>query len=338
MVEIEVCAPYMKAFMPMVYWSVLFNVLTFVVFPRINAQVKSISAWKKSQKNEVRHLASLDWDVRCTSILNAFSVFSIVSYCLFVQPDGLVWYDIKQNSLLGTMAMQMCGGYFICDFIVVIICRNYYPGVSDYVIHHIVAISAFVLADKESALVWFANVRLLSEFSTPFVNMRWMLLQVNLRQTVIYSVNRHMTFWAFLLFRILPIPIYWGACYYHYGSKDWNHLGWQAKVVAFLSGVALDFLNINWFLKLARGIQHTTTTTTNKKDENTGVLKSEDPTEGSIFGRVNVKTKILIEEMRRKSYEKIYSFNAERRRLVDATLVKFRSHIETHGGSIRNRN
>lgn len=48
------------------------------------------------------------------------------------------------------MAMQMCGGYFITDFIVVIICRNYYPGVTDFVIHHIVAISAFVLVHHHS--------------------------------------------------------------------------------------------------------------------------------------------------------------------------------------------
>ena len=41
--------------------------------------------------------------------------------------------------------MLMCGGYFITDFIVVIICRNYYPGVTDFVVHHIVAISAFIL-------------------------------------------------------------------------------------------------------------------------------------------------------------------------------------------------
>ena len=58
--------------------------------------------------------------------------------------------DVNSQSELSKMAMQMCGGYFITDFIVVIICRNYYPGVSDFVIHHIVAISAFVLVHHYS--------------------------------------------------------------------------------------------------------------------------------------------------------------------------------------------
>ena len=38
-----------------------------------------------------------------------------------------------------------------------------------------------------------------------------------------------------------------------------------------------------------------------------GMAKSEDPTEGSIFGRVNVKTIMLIEKIRRTSYEKLNS-------------------------------
>ena len=38
-----------------------------------------------------------------------------------------------------------------------------------------------------------------------------------------------------------------------------------------------------------------------------GQLKSEDPTEGSIFGRINVETRTLINKMRTKSYEKVSS-------------------------------
>ena len=53
--------------------------------------------------------------------------------------------------------MRMCGGYFITDFIVVVKCRNYYPGVSDYIIHHIVALTAFLLADSGSGKYWYTT-------------------------------------------------------------------------------------------------------------------------------------------------------------------------------------
>ena len=94
-------------------------------------------------------MASLDWDVRCSSILNAWVTFGLVIYALLFENTLSPW-RIFDNSYYGVLAMRICGGYFINDFIVVIICRNYYPGVSDYIIHHVVAISGFVLADVET--------------------------------------------------------------------------------------------------------------------------------------------------------------------------------------------
>ena len=120
-----------------------------MIFPWGNNKIKSIKKWKDSRKEETRHLASLDWDVRCSSILNAFTVFGLVSYTLFIE-GGLKWNDIHSKSNIAILAMRMCGGYFITDFIVVVKCRNYYPGVSDYIIHHIVALTAFLLADSGS--------------------------------------------------------------------------------------------------------------------------------------------------------------------------------------------
>ena len=122
----------------------------------MNSKIKSIKKWKDSQKEETRHLASLDWDVRCSSILNAFTVFGLVSYTLFIE-GGLKWNDIHSKSNIAILAMRMCGGYFITDFIVVVKCRNYYPGVSDYIIHHIVALTAFLLADSGSGKYTVSN-------------------------------------------------------------------------------------------------------------------------------------------------------------------------------------
>jgi len=82
-----------------------------------------------------------------------------------------------------------------------------------------------------------------------------------------------------------------------------------------ISGIALDFLNISWFVKLAQGMKPKPEQTGSESDQTGsesepemnefGQVKSEDPTEGSIFGRVNVQTRILIDQMRKKSLEQI---------------------------------
>ena len=154
-------------------------------------------------------------------------------------------------------------------------------------------------------LVWFANVRLLSELSTPFVNLRWMLLQVNMKESIFYSINRKLTFYAFVLVRIIPIPIWWSAYAYHFGSDEFTNIHVLSKVTIVLSGLALDFLNLTWCMKLAKGMKKRPVEVGEVSES--GFQKSEDPTEGSVFARVNVRTRILINHMRSKSVEKIIS-------------------------------
>ena len=170
-----------------------------------------------------------------------------------------------------------------------------------------------------SVLVWFANVRLLSELSTPFVNLRWMLLQVNLKESIFYSINRKLTFYAFVLVRIMPIPIWWSAYAYHLGSDDFANVHILSKITILLSGLALDFLNITWCLKLAKGMKKKPAEVGGVSES--GFQKSEDPTEGSVFARVNVRTRILINQMRSKSVEKIISVRLHAILLASVTEI-----------------
>ena len=97
------------------------------------------------------------------------------------------------------------------------------------------------------------------------------------------------------------MPFCWGFLLYHIYTGEYSKLMLFSQIHMIISGLALDFLNINWFVKLSKGMKIT------KKEETNdfGQLKSEDPTEGSIFGRVNVKTKTLFDQMRKRSIEQI---------------------------------
>ena len=104
------------------------------------------------------------------------------------------------------------------------------------------------------ACLYIATIRLMSEMSTPFVNMRWILQQLGKRNDPIYATNRTLTLYSFFLVRIMPIPIYWyiaGWSWFHDGYKDCDM---PIKFIITISGVALDYLNIMWFTQLSKGL------------------------------------------------------------------------------------
>ena len=54
--------------------------------------------------------------------------------------------------------MDICAGYFVHDFCVVVYLRNYYPQIGDFIVHHIVSITAFTLCEKNNGkIVLFRN-------------------------------------------------------------------------------------------------------------------------------------------------------------------------------------
>lgn len=264
---------------PVLKWSFFWHLMTLVISPRLGNLSKKVEKWKMKQSGETL----LDWNLRITSAVNSCFIFPLSTFALL---NSLDWSDMFSDSFYGRLSMQICGGYFVHDFCVVIYLRNYYPQIGDFIIHHIVSIVAFTLCEKNNALFWFANVRLLSEFSTPFVNLRWMLNQLELRQSRLYDLNRKITFYAFLFFRICPIPVYWLVAIYNIRQPDFDKLDIPLKAILLVSGIALDILNINWFGKLSKGMNKT-----RKKDAEmkiSGNFKnSEDPTEQSFMTSIS---------------------------------------------------
>ena len=104
-----------------------------------------------------------------------------------------------------------------------------------------------------SACSFICTIRLLSEASTPFVNGRWILLQLELRDSLLYNFNRHLTYYAFLFFRIATIPVYWSISYYYFNTSQFGRCSWSLIAILFVSGIALDLLNVQWFSRLKQG-------------------------------------------------------------------------------------
>ena len=112
---------------------------------------------------------------------------------------------------------------------------------------------SYILYKANLACLYLANIRLLSELSTPFVNCRWMLQQMNLRNSKLYEFNRSVTVYAYFVCRILPIPFYWTIAAINWSNDGYKNCDMFIKIIILTSGIALDALNFNWFGKLTKG-------------------------------------------------------------------------------------
>ncbi|CAK8689648.1 unnamed protein product [Clavelina lepadiformis] len=121
-------------------------------------------------------------------------------------------------------------------------------------LHHFCMLVTYGTALVYSVYVHFCIARTIAEFSTPFVNTRWMLYKCKQQNSKVYLVNGIMMALAFLIFRILAMPYCYGRMYeqYYYHPIDFARLGIFPLLLVF--AIIVDFLNIFWFKKIMKGI------------------------------------------------------------------------------------
>ncbi|XP_013407955.2 transmembrane protein 56 [Lingula anatina] len=159
-----------------------------------------------------------------------------------------VWGDCPQ--VRHTCAIVV--GYLVSDFIIMII---YYKEVGGYFyfIHHLASIYAYVYVITFGVLEFFANFRLLAEFSTPFVNMRRFLeVEGYPKSSKQVLVNGFSMVIFFFVTRVAVIPPYYWMVYSIYGTPAYESIG-HVQYVLVGSCAVLDILNVIWFFKMCRG-------------------------------------------------------------------------------------
>lgn len=103
-------------------------------------------------------------------------------------------------------------------------------------------------------LPYFANFRLLAEFSTPCVNQRWFFevlgypksSRPNMANGVAMAV-------VFFMVRIAVMPVYYIRMYAVYGTEAFYQVPWGGRVAWICSSICLDIMNVMWMHKIARG-------------------------------------------------------------------------------------
>uniref|UniRef100_A0A3Q2STN6 TLC domain containing 4 n=1 Tax=Fundulus heteroclitus TaxID=8078 RepID=A0A3Q2STN6_FUNHE len=132
----------------------------------------------------------------------------------------------------------------------------YWKAIGDkfFVVHHLAALYAYYYVLGQGMLPYFANFRLLAEFSTPCVNQRWFFevlgypksSRPNMANGVAMAV-------VFFVVRIAVMPVYYSRMYAVYGTEAFYLVPWGGRVAWIGSSICLDVMNIMWMHKITRG-------------------------------------------------------------------------------------
>jgi hypothetical protein len=140
-------------------------------------------------------------------------------------------------------------GYFGMDSLLI----SRYPaiGSKEICIHHAVALLSLVVCAQVDGMHMYLLLVLLSELTTPLVNLRWMLDKAGLRHLQLYTVNGLLLMLAWGVGRVaLFIP------FYLHVLQHWSEIiTAPMHAIVLLIGVPalLFMLNTIWFVKIVKG-------------------------------------------------------------------------------------
>ncbi|XP_010226730.1 PREDICTED: transmembrane protein 56 isoform X2 [Tinamus guttatus] len=144
-------------------------------------------------------------------------------------------------------------GYLISDLLLII---YYWKAIGDkyFVIHHLAALYAYSFVLSRGLLAYFANFRLLAEFSTPFVNQRWFFEVLGYpKSSKANIINGVLMTVVFFVVRIAVIPMYYSRVFSAFGTEAFERLGFEAQSAWIISSVVLDVMNVMWMVKITKG-------------------------------------------------------------------------------------
>ncbi|MFT7804058.1 transmembrane protein 56-B-like isoform X1 [Arapaima gigas] len=210
-----------------------------------------------------------EWNSRFVSTVHALIVGL---FCLYI-----LWFDdaVNKDPVWGDPALVKLNvaitcGYLLYDLLL-LACNWSTMGDSFFVCHHLAALYAYgyvlvrhsqsqdqhkqtLCPTSRGVLPYFANFRLISELSTPFVNQRWFFEVLSVPRTDrLVVANGIMMTVVFFLVRIAVIPSYYSRVVATFGTPAFIRLGLGPQVAWIVSSVCLDILNTIWMYKIARG-------------------------------------------------------------------------------------
>lgn len=146
----------------------------------------------------------------------------------------------------------MSAGYFLSDL--GMICW-FYPSLGglEYVVHHSLSAIAVAYSMYTGEGQLYTFMVLISEVTTPEINMRWFLDTAGLKRSYAYLINGVVIFFAWLVARILLFIYMFYHVSLHYDQVIHMHI--FGILLVFGVPAALGVMNLMWFGKIIKGLK-----------------------------------------------------------------------------------
>ncbi|KAB8472940.1 hypothetical protein FH972_025305 [Carpinus fangiana] len=161
----------------------------------------------------------IEWNNRALSTIHAIFITIISLNFVFWsdlysdnQFDGLI---TLRSSLLSTFVLGVSVGYFLVDLGMIFWC---YPALGgfEFVIHHLLSIVAVAYSMLTGEGQLYTYMVLISETTTPGINLRWYLDTIGMKRSKAYLINGVAMFFAWLVARIILFVYLFYHVYLHY--------------------------------------------------------------------------------------------------------------------------
>ncbi|KAM6573360.1 hypothetical protein CsatA_017440 [Cannabis sativa] len=203
-------------------------------------------------------LQRTEWNNRAMSTVHAIFITVMSLYLVFwsdlYSDDQLAGPVTFKSSPLSTFVLGVSVGYFLTDIAMIF---WFYPdlGGLEYVVHHLLSIVSLAYAMLTGEAQLYTYMVLISETTTPGINLRWYLDIAGMKRSRAYIINGVGIFFSWLVARIILFMYLFYHIYFHYDQvRQIQTLGvFLVTVVPLVLGV----MNLMWFAKIFNGLKKT---------------------------------------------------------------------------------
>ncbi|CAN1150865.1 TLC domain-containing protein 4-B [Linum perenne] len=185
-------------------------------------------------------------------ITQLISTFYIKTYSGLTRIQRIEWNNRSgRNSFLTSHFLAVSVGYFLADLGMIL---WFYPslGGMEYVFHHCLSAIAvgYSMLSGEGQL--YTYMCLISEVTTPEINMRWYLDISGMKRSTAYLVNGVLIFIFWFIARVLLFFYIFYHINMHFDQVV--QMMWFGCAVVVLVPSALFIMNLMWFAKIIKGL------------------------------------------------------------------------------------
>lgn len=200
----------------------------------------------------------VEWNNRSISMVHAIFVTAMSLYLAFCSDlfsdDQLSGLVIMRSSTLSTSVLGVSVGYFLTDLAMIL---WFYPslGGMEYLVHHLLSLAAVTYAMLTGEGQLYVYMVLLSEATTPGINLRWYLDVAGLKKSKVYLINGFMMVLVWLVARILLFIYLFYHIYVHRDQVE--QVSSFGIFLLCVVPVVLAVMNLVWFWKIVKGLKKT---------------------------------------------------------------------------------